>query len=654
MSEITIILPVYNASLYLRAAIESILNQTFKDFTLFIVNDASTDSSEEIVQSFSDNRIKYFRNEKNLGLICTLNNALSIVETPYVARMDADDIALPDRLKVQLATIKAYFDVAMVCSPVIGITPGGKIRDHWPTDILTNSWEKIRKTLPFENCISHPTILIKTEVAKKYRYSNNQKGSEDWDLWLRLARDNQKIIKTKKELLYYRIHAESVTQLENSIHSPQIKSIRVKLKFVLASILQTRINWFVFVTFLSILNDLQYHLRKSFFPTFLRGLKRFFTINPFKAYKQFVILQKSLSNSSSEYFLFFPYSHLGGAEKVHGEITRVLDHEQPFVFITGIHNGDYRAEFFDANARILHIAAALYHPFFRKKSNRSIFEKIFSCNNPIVFGANNQYFEELVPRLPPSVFCCDLTHDIHYNGNAFFTNKYLSYVTRLDKRIFISSAAINKTEQFYKKNFLDDQFFNRIELVYNFVNSPLERSKRNAQPIVVMYCGRDTAEKRVDRVLALAKLCDEKKLSVNFILIGDIKVPGHLKINNLHSLGMITDFEKLSTYYSKAHFVIITSDSEGFPLSLAEGMMHGCIPLSTNVGDIPNHIIHEKNGFLFDVNSNTILSDFLYVIENFHKFDQEKISSAAKLYADEVFNRESFYKFYKKLFRLPY
>src|SRR4051812_24164992 len=98
---ITILLPVYNCREYLHEAIISLLSQTFTDFELLILNDGSTDDTEKVIQSFSDNRVVYIKNESNKGLIYTLNKGVTLAKGKYIARMDADDISLPKRLQKQ-------------------------------------------------------------------------------------------------------------------------------------------------------------------------------------------------------------------------------------------------------------------------------------------------------------------------------------------------------------------------------------------------------------------------------------------------------------------------------------------------------------------------------------------------------------------------
>ena len=99
---VSVLMAVYNGEKYLLEAIESILNQTYTNFEFLIINDGSTDSTEEIILSYSDQRIRYIKNEQNLKLIASLNKGLDLAKGKYIARMDADDISLPDRLEKQV------------------------------------------------------------------------------------------------------------------------------------------------------------------------------------------------------------------------------------------------------------------------------------------------------------------------------------------------------------------------------------------------------------------------------------------------------------------------------------------------------------------------------------------------------------------------
>ena len=110
---ITVLMPVYNAERFLAEAIESVLQQTFTQFEFLIIDDGSTDSSPEIVRSYSDPRIRFLQNEQNLGITATLNKGIELAQADLIARMDADDICYPDRLQKQMEFVAAHPDGAL-------------------------------------------------------------------------------------------------------------------------------------------------------------------------------------------------------------------------------------------------------------------------------------------------------------------------------------------------------------------------------------------------------------------------------------------------------------------------------------------------------------------------------------------------------------
>jgi len=114
-SLVTVLMPVYNGEKYLNEAIDSILNQTYTNFEFLIINDGSTDRSVEIIKGYNDSRIKLIHNKKNMGLVYTLNRGLALALGKYIVRMDADDISLPNRFKLQLDFMEINTEVAL-CS----------------------------------------------------------------------------------------------------------------------------------------------------------------------------------------------------------------------------------------------------------------------------------------------------------------------------------------------------------------------------------------------------------------------------------------------------------------------------------------------------------------------------------------------------------
>lgn len=209
---ISVVLPAYNCERFIAKAIESVLYQTFADFEFIIINDGSTDRTEEIIRSFSDPRILYHFNHSNKGLVFTLNKGIDIARGGYIARMDGDDIALPERFKKQFDHLQLNKEVDILATVVTLIDENNNFCGHWSGDESHINEKDIRKQLPKNNCIAHPTVMGKTEIFKRYRYNQTQSQSEDYDLWLRMISSGVIIQKLPEPLLLHRILASSFTR----------------------------------------------------------------------------------------------------------------------------------------------------------------------------------------------------------------------------------------------------------------------------------------------------------------------------------------------------------------------------------------------------------------------------------------------------------
>ena len=250
---VSILLPAYNAEKYIGKAIDSILQQTFTDFELIIINDGSVDGTEKIVQSYTDSRIVYRKHDVNRGLIYTLNSLLSLARGKYVARMDGDDISLRDRIKQQLDYLEKNQHVDVLATQVRLIDESGHNIGDWEDDIKHSTARSIKRFLPINNCIAHPTIVAKRELLLKYKYQPRQKLSEDYDLWLRMAADGKVIDKIPLRLLDHRILANSFTRTRKV--NVFFKILIVKSIFIKNQLLQGKLNKFILMTFLYMLLD---------------------------------------------------------------------------------------------------------------------------------------------------------------------------------------------------------------------------------------------------------------------------------------------------------------------------------------------------------------------------------------------------------------
>lgn len=210
--KITVLMPVYNGEKYLREAMDSILTQTFQDFEFIIVNDGSTDASAKIVQSYTDSRIRLVNNEKNMGLIASLNRGLELAKSEYIARMDQDDISFPLRLEKQVAFMDTHKDVG-VCGTWFQFFKNNNLSviKKFPSDHQT-----IVSNLFFEDVIGHPTVMIRKSVLDKYqlRYNPEHINAEDYGLWIGCAVHCQ-LANIPEILLRYRVNQTSITALVN-------------------------------------------------------------------------------------------------------------------------------------------------------------------------------------------------------------------------------------------------------------------------------------------------------------------------------------------------------------------------------------------------------------------------------------------------------
>jgi len=241
---ISVVLPVYNGEKFLHKAIHSVLDQSFTDFELIIINDGSTDRTDEIIQSETDLRIIYVKNEVKKGLIFSLNKGIGLAKGKYIARMDADDICLPERFTRQRSFMENHENIAAVATTVICINEKDQETGVWDLDRKTISSADIKKIMPFENCIAHPTVMMRSGYAKAFGYRQRQVNIEDYDLWLRLLNSAHSIAKIEEPLLLYRLHSDSITEKKLKSKNVFFKQLNMKRKFLAYEILRGKINGF--------------------------------------------------------------------------------------------------------------------------------------------------------------------------------------------------------------------------------------------------------------------------------------------------------------------------------------------------------------------------------------------------------------------------
>ena len=253
LPSVSIVMPVYNAEPYVGEAIRSMLGQSHTDFECIVIDDGSTDGSDAVIRGFTDPRIRYLRNEGNKGLVFTLNRGLQEARGRYIARMDGDDISLPERLARQVAYLDEHPRVDVVATVVKLMDPGGNPTGYWKEDREQVTEEGIREYLPQNNCIAHPSIMARANVLKAFGYLDSQKQAEDYDLWLRMVAAGKVIHKIAVPLLLHRILPRSFTrQRQQNVF---FKIAETKLRFALQEARRGNRNSLVIRTGLSSFAD---------------------------------------------------------------------------------------------------------------------------------------------------------------------------------------------------------------------------------------------------------------------------------------------------------------------------------------------------------------------------------------------------------------
>ena len=204
---VTVLMPVFNGEKYLKQAIESILNQDYKDFEFMIINDGSLDNSLRIIESYSDNRIVVINNERNIGLINSLNKGLDMIHSDYIVRMDCDDICEINRISEQVKFMES--------NPNIGACGSYYYQQRGDKKVIftepINSQE-INAFMIFNSPIAHPTAIIRNKILKEHHlyYSINHIHAEDYKLWIDIS-NHSLLANIALPLLIYRVHENQIT-----------------------------------------------------------------------------------------------------------------------------------------------------------------------------------------------------------------------------------------------------------------------------------------------------------------------------------------------------------------------------------------------------------------------------------------------------------
>jgi len=220
---VSVFIPTYNREKYIFESVCSILNQSFKDFELIVVDDGSTDNTREILASIKDERLKVYFNDKNMGIPYTRNRGIELASGEYVALLDSDDVATVDRLEKQVDFLNKHPDCAVVGGFVARINQHSKV-------IRTIKFrytkpDYIHSSMLFQCPLNNTTVMGRTSLFKKFKYNSDFKLGEDHELFMRLYLSGYKLYNMNRILGFFRYHNERTTSIKLDVSISSQKEI---------------------------------------------------------------------------------------------------------------------------------------------------------------------------------------------------------------------------------------------------------------------------------------------------------------------------------------------------------------------------------------------------------------------------------------------
>ena len=212
---VSVIMPVYNGEKFISEAVQSIIGQSYNNWEIVAINDASTDSSVEILKEFNETRIRIYENESNKGISYSRNRAIDLAKGKYIALMDNDDVSLPDRLSEQANYMENHEDIDVLSGANKIIDEKGELVQEI-TYVLKNP-KYIKAKLLFENVFYNGTTMIRKAKLDEYniRYRNNQYGMEDYRFWVECSK-KMNMTSIDSFIYKHRLHSDNETKKNKS------------------------------------------------------------------------------------------------------------------------------------------------------------------------------------------------------------------------------------------------------------------------------------------------------------------------------------------------------------------------------------------------------------------------------------------------------
>jgi glycosyltransferase involved in cell wall biosynthesis len=362
---------------------------------------------------------------------------------------------------------------------------------------------------------------------------------------------------------------------------------------------------------------------------------------------------KKVKNDKKVVF-FFPFFHIGGAELVHLNIVESIKDYNTLTFFTmSSHDEKFKDRFYNSS-ECIDISQFVRTHRDRVRISNIISRKINLQSNVKVFGCNSYIFYFVIDRIRPEIEAIDLIHAFTNDDEIGHEKESISSLNRINQRVVITQDVKNRLNELYKKHSIPEDYLNRIKVIYNATDFQSNQYPIKNNKFTLLYVGRNSLEKRIHIIGEIASKLKSVNLNTEVVLIGSNLESGILEKDRVNCTFIGSkNHSEIKKIYEKSQAILITSMREGFPLVFMESMIFGCVPISTNVGGIPELIKNQVNGILIDNDKNEqeIINEFCSQIEslvkNAEKYDS--ISENAFQFANAKFGMQRFRKEYRNL-----
>lgn len=355
-------------------------------------------------------------------------------------------------------------------------------------------------------------------------------------------------------------------------------------------------------------------------------------------------------------FFFFPFYHTGGAEKVHAQITKAAGGNDCIVFFTKKSvNKSFLDDFKKSGCDMRDISHYTDNKwlYFLNIIYRGIITGYINNQKgkTVIFNGQCNFGYKISPWVSKNVTQIELIHS--FNSFSYIRIPFIPFI---DQTVMISKKRIDDHLSFYQKKGIPETYANRIIYIPNASKLPVIVPPKANNELIVLYVGRGGKEKRVHLVAAIAEGLLQINQNIKFQILGDVSnIMRSVDYPYIHFYGNIHEEPAIADIYAKAHILILTSDTEGFPMVIIEGMAYGCAVIATPVGDIPYHIKNNETGFLFSSteNEDVIVKEGVEIIRSLNK-DRNKLNLISETniqYAIHNFGIDSFNNSYNSIIK---